>query len=136
MFTLSDAPIDAARLSADFADQGAGAVVFFEGRVRNRNEGRSVVRLHYEGAAEIASSEFARIEAELRETYAIIDVVCVHRVGTLRIGETAVWVGVLAGHRDAAFAACRAAIDEAKARLPIWKKEEYEDGTSGWINHP
>lgn len=136
MFVLSEAPIDAARLLAELTDNRAGAVVSFEGRVRNRNEGRGVVQLRYEGAPEIAAHEFARIETELRQTHPIIEISCVHRVGTLRIGETAVWVGVLAEHRDAAFAACRAAIDETKARLPIWKKEEYEDGASGWINHP
>ena len=67
--------------------------------------------------------------------FAILDARCVHRVGSLAIGDLAVWVGVIAAHRDAAFAACRFIIDEVKSRVPIWKNEHYADGESGWL-HP
>ena len=67
--------------------------------------------------------------------FAILDARCVHRIGDLAIGELAVWVGVSAAHRDAAFAACRYVIDEVKARVPIWKHERYADGDAGWL-HP
>ena len=107
----------------------------FEGWVRDHNEGRQVLRLGYQAYAPLAQSEAARILAEAREKFAIIDAHCVHRVGTLEIGELAVWVGVSAAHRDAAFAACRYVIDEVKKRVPIWKNEHYADGESGWL-HP
>ena len=67
--------------------------------------------------------------------FAVVDIRCVHRVGSLAIGELAVWVGVSAAHRDAAFATCRFVIDEVKRRVPIWKNEHYADGESGWL-HP
>ena len=75
------------------------------------------------------------ILAEAMRAFAITDVRCVHRTGSLAIGELAVWVGVSAAHRDAAFAACRFVIDEVKQRVPIWKNEHYADGESGWL-HP
>jgi molybdopterin synthase catalytic subunit len=63
-----------------------------------------------------------------------VSAVCIHRVGSLRIGDLAVWVGVSAAHRGAAFDACRFVIDETKARVPVWKKEHYADGDTAWIN--
>lgn len=111
-----------------------GAFVSFEGWVRNRNEGRDVVRLEYESYAPLAEKEGARIIAEACERWPITAARCVHREGLLAIGECAVWVGVSAPHRDEAFAACRYIIDEVKRRLPIWKKEYYVDGDSGWVN--
>ena len=71
---------------------------------------------------------------EARRKFAIVDAICIHRVGTLEIGDIAVWVGVTAAHRGAAFDACRYIIDEVKARVPIWKKEHYTGGDSGWVN--
>jgi molybdopterin synthase catalytic subunit len=114
----------------------AGALVVFEGRVRNVNQGRPVTCLEYEGAEALAGREFARIEADVLDRFDVLDVHCVHRVGTLKVGDIAVWIGVVAAHRAAAFEACRYTIDELKQRLPIWKKEVYTDGNSGWINSP
>lgn len=111
-------------------------MVTFEGRVRNRNQGRSVTRLEYESAEELARREFDRIREKTLANYEITDVLCVHRVGSLVVGDMAVWIGVVAPHRAAAFDACRYVIDELKQRLPIWKKEYYTDGDSGWINAP
>lgn len=136
MFALSEDALDPAALRPPLADPAGGAVVTFEGRVRNHNEGRAVLRLEYEGSPEIAANEFARIEAELRAAHNVLHIVCVHRVGLLQVGDLAVWAGVSAAHRADAFQACRVLIDELKARLPIWKKETYTDGQSGWINHP
>ncbi|HEX6832791.1 MAG TPA: molybdenum cofactor biosynthesis protein MoaE [Rudaea sp.] len=132
---LSDAPIDIAALARDLADAQAGACVTFEGWVRNRNEGRAVTRLDYQAYAALAQSEGERIIAQAREQFGIIQARCAHRVGSLAIGDLAVWVGVSAAHRDAAFAACRFIIDEVKRRVPIWKNEHYADGESGWL-HP
>ena len=78
--------------------------------------------------------EGERILAEARQRFGVARVACAHRVGPLAIGELAVWVGVSAAHRGEAFDACRYIIDEVKHRVPIWKKEYYQDGDSGWVN--
>jgi len=134
MFRLSAEPIDAAALQRGLDDARAGAVVAFEGRVRNHNEGQPVLSLAYEAYAALAEKEGARILAEAVAKFPVLKAACVHRVGHLQIGELAVWVGVAAAHRDAAFGACRYIIDETKARVPIWKKEHYASGASEWIN--
>ena len=134
MFRISTEPLDSAVLQRSLADAHAGACVTFEGWVRDHNEGQPVVALDYEAYAPLAEKEGLRILAEARERFAIRGAVCVHRVGALKIGELAVWVGVTAAHRGAAFDACRYLIDEMKARLPIWKKEHYTDGATVWIN--
>jgi molybdopterin synthase catalytic subunit len=134
MFSLSHTPIDTHALQAAMADRRAGGFVSFEGWVRETNEGRRVVQLEYEAFAPLAEKEAARIIAAAIHDYGVFDIRCVHRVGRLELGELAVWIGVSAQHRAAAFAACRFVIDEVKARVPIWKKEHYADGDSGWIN--
>jgi molybdopterin synthase catalytic subunit len=133
-FGLSAAPLDPTALQRALGDARAGACVTFEGRVRNHNDGRPVLALDYEAFAALAEREGARIVAEARERFDVLALACVHRIGALQIGDLAIWVGVAAAHRDAAFGACRYVIDEAKARVPIWKKEHYADGTSEWIN--
>ncbi|MEJ2603056.1 MAG: molybdenum cofactor biosynthesis protein MoaE [Gammaproteobacteria bacterium] len=131
---ISPHPIVPGELQTALAAPAAGACVGFEGRVRDHNEGRSVVRLEYEAYAPLAEREGARIIAEAAERWPIIEARCVHRTGVLEIGDCAVWVGVVSPHRDEAFAACRYIIDEVKVRLPIWKKEHYADGDSGWVS--
>ncbi len=133
-FRISADPLDPAALKPLLDDPHAGACVTFEGWVRNHNEGQPVQSLEYESFAALAEKEGARILAETREKFSITTAAGMHRTGHLQIGELAVWVGVSAAHRDAAFAACRYIIDEAKARLPIWKKEHYTGGASAWIN--
>jgi molybdopterin synthase catalytic subunit len=133
-FGLSAAPLDPTALQRALGDARAGACVTFEGRVRNHNDGRPVLALDYEAFAALAEREGARIVAEARERFDVLALACVHRIGALQIGDLAIWVGVAAAHRDAAFGACRYVIDEAKARVPIWKKEHYADGTSEWVN--
>lgn len=134
-FALSAAPVDVQTLQATLRDDRAGACTSFEGRVRNHNDGRAVDGLRYEAYVELAEREGHAILDEAVARFAIIDARCVHRIGTLAIGEVAVWVGVSAAHRDAAFAACRWIIDEVKARVPIWKHERYREGDAGWL-HP
>ena len=133
-FRISPLPIEPARLDRELLDARAGACVTFAGWVRDHNEGRAVASLDYEAFAPLAEREGARILEEARTRFEILGVACVHRVGALQIGDLAVWVGVSAAHRGAAFEACRYVIDEAKARLPIWKKEHYANGTSEWVN--
>jgi molybdopterin synthase catalytic subunit len=135
VFALSDTDIDAAVLARELAHASAGACVSFEGRVRDHSDGRAVCGLAYQAYAALAEAEGARIVAEAMRQFPIVDARCVHRIGALEIGDLAVWVGVSAAHRDAAFAACRYLIDEVKRRVPIWKNERYADGESGWL-HP
>ncbi len=134
MFRISTTPIHPAELKPLLSDAHAGACVEFEGWVRNHNEGRPVLALDYEAFAPLAEKEGERILAEAKTKFPICEAVCVHRVGSLAIGDLAVWVGVSSAHRGAAFDACRYIIDEAKARVPIWKKEHYADGSSDWVN--
>ncbi|MBS0589128.1 MAG: molybdenum cofactor biosynthesis protein MoaE [Proteobacteria bacterium] len=134
-FEIRDRAIDTAELAGELASVQAGASVVFEGWVRDHNEGRCVQRLDYQAYAPLALREGERILDEAREKFAIVQTRCVHRVGALALGDLAVWVGVSAAHRDAAFEACRYIIDEVKRRVPIWKNEHYADGESGWL-HP
>jgi len=133
-FKLTRAAIDARALADGLHDTRAGACVTFEGRVRARNGGRAVRALDYETYAPLARKEGDRILAEARRRFSITKAVCVHRTGSLGLGDVAVWVGVTAGHRRAAFEACRYIIDQTKARLPIWKREHYAGGATEWIN--
>ncbi len=134
MFTLSPETIDSASLRVKLEDASAGGCVTFEGWVRNENEGRDVRQLEYEGYEAVAVKEGQKVLDEALEKFDVVHAECVHRVGRLDIGDMAVWIGVSAGHRAAAFDACRYIIEEIKHRLPIWKKETYADGDSGWLN--
>ena len=134
-FVLSDHPLDAAALQARLADPGAGAWLCFEGRVRDHHQARSVLGLRYEVYRELALREGERILAEAVERFGLCQAFAAHRVGTLEVGELAVWVGVSAGHRDAAYAANRWIIDAIKADVPIWKHERYAEGDAAW-QHP
>jgi molybdopterin synthase catalytic subunit len=135
MFAISEAPIDVVRLQRGLEADAAGAVVYFEGRVRSYNDGRAVNGLSYQAYVELAEAEGRRIVEEARRQFDVERVSCVHRVGDLALGDVAVWAGVSAGHRAAAFDACRYVIDEVKARVPIWKREHYVEGDSEWL-HP
>lgn len=134
MFEMLSEPIQDGPLRARLQSARAGALVVFEGWVRNHNEGFAVEALEYEAFAEMALLEADKILAEARERWAIEAIVGAHRMGLLQIGEIAVWVGVSAAHRGEAFAACQYAMDEIKRRLPIWKKEHYRDRPSEWVN--
>jgi molybdopterin synthase catalytic subunit len=133
-FQLVRDPIDPGALRASLADPACGGFATFEGWVRDHNEGRRVRHLEYEAYDELAVREARRILAEAGARFGIAHAACAHRLGDLAVGELAVWVGVSAAHRHEAFLACRYIIDEIKHRLPIWKKEHYLDGDSGWVN--
>ncbi|MFA7329985.1 MAG: molybdenum cofactor biosynthesis protein MoaE [Candidatus Delongbacteria bacterium] len=132
-FSLSDTPLAPEALARDLCHDGAGALVVFEGRVRDENEGRAVLRLDYEAYEVLCLKEGGRILDEARTRFGLLGACGVHRTGSLELGECAIWVGALAAHRGAAFDACRWIIDELKQRLPIWKREHYRDGTTGWV---
>jgi len=133
-FGFSTAPLDVPALSRGLADRSCGGFVSFEGWVRDHNEGLAVTRLEYEAFEALGVKEGERIVAEACERFGITRIACVHRLGVLGIGDVAVWVGAAAAHRDEAFRACRFVIDEVKHRVPVWKKEHYVNGDSGWVN--
>jgi molybdopterin synthase catalytic subunit len=133
-FSFSRTPLAPETYRGALQDPAAGGYACFEGWVRNHNEGLAVTRLEYEAFEALANKEGELIVAEAIERHGVLKAACVHRVGSLDIGEIAVWVGVSSRHRGEAFAACRYIIDEVKHRLPIWKKEHYVNGDSGWVN--
>ncbi len=134
MIEVTRDPIDPSALQRSLSDPGAGGYCAFEGWVRNENDGHEVERLEYEAYEPLVIAEGEKVLAEARERFGYLAARCVHRVGLLEIGECAVWIGVASKHRDEAFRACRYIIDEIKQRLPIWKKEHYVSGDSGWVN--
>ncbi len=133
-FRFSSVPVDATPLRAELMHVSCGGFATFEGWVRDHNEGQPVRRLEYEAFEQLGVAEGEKIIAEACARYAVERALCVHRVGDLALGEVAVWVGVAGAHRDEAFKACRYIIDEVKHRVPIWKKEYYVSGDSGWVN--
>ncbi len=132
-FSLTDQAIDITSLTAEMHDPAAGAEVTFDGRVRNSNDGRLVSGLEYQAYPALALATGHRILAEEATRHSLLRALAIHRTGPLEIGESAVWVGVAAAHRGAAFEATRAIMERFKYELPIWKKETYSDGSTGWI---
>jgi molybdopterin synthase catalytic subunit len=117
---------------AEVADDAAGAIATFTGTVRSASRGRDVQYLEYEAYTEMAESVMAGLAAVLKERYELHDVAIHHRTGRVAIGEASVVIAVSAAHRQDALAACKAAIDELKSTVPLWKKEVYEGGEE-WI---
>ena len=137
VFELSGDPLDVAELNARVGDPSCGAVVTFTGVTRESNRGQDVVRLDYEAFDAMAGPEMARIYDDCRARFADADerrlrMLCVHRTGTVGVGEPSVVIAVASPHRDAAFQAARFLIDTLKERLPVWKREVYGDGHH-WI---
>jgi molybdopterin synthase catalytic subunit len=126
-------PIDLAALQP--ATPSDGALCLFVGVVRNENAGRPVRHLEYEAYEEMAIPLMQQIAADAHRQWPVTEVRMVHRLGRLEIGEASVAVAVVSSHRAEAFAACRYVIDTLKARVPIWKKEYYADG-SAWLEGP
>src|SRR6185295_4468026 len=91
------------------------------------------LRLEYEAYETLACREGERILREAMEAYPVRAMACVHRLGGLEVGECALWIGVASAHRREAFLACSQALEEIKARLPIWKREHYADGNAEWV---
>ena len=132
MFRLTDKAINLEELVEFVTDPDAGAIATFIGTTRNNNEGRRVIALDYDGYPEMAEKELARIGEDAKTKWPICRMAIIHRLGPVQITEASVIIAVSAGHRDAAFAACRFAIEEIKKTVPIWKKEVYEGGEI-WI---
>ena len=132
MFRVTDTPIDLQALVDCVTDPEAGAIATFIGTTRNNNQGRKVIALDYEAYPEMAEKELARLGEEAKRKWQICRIAIVHRIGPVQITEPSVIIAVSAAHREAAFAACRFAIEEIKKTVPIWKKEVYEGGEI-WI---
>jgi len=133
-FSVSATAIDPVAARQSVADNSCGALVVFEGWIRDHNEGQAVERLEYEVYRPLAVKEGTIIIAEAVEKFGISHVMCIHREGLLELSDIAVIVCVSSPHRGEAFDACRYIIDEVKSRLPIWKKEHYLSGISEWVN--
>jgi molybdopterin synthase catalytic subunit len=130
---LTREPIDILTILAEPSSESSGAVVTFQGIVRDHSRGKRVIRLHYEAYEEMALAELDRLAGAMEARPAVEFVKVVHRLGTLGVGETAVCIVVGAPHRSDAFDACRDLIDGLKETVPIWKKEYYQDGEQ-WIH--
>lgn len=134
-FALLDIDIDESRLKAMLDDDGCGAFVCFEGRVRNHNNATSVERLSYYGYENLALNQGRAIIEAAKQRFEITHATAIHRIGALEIGDVAVWVGVVSAHRYPAFDACRWILDTIKADIPVWKQEYYEDDSSKWLSN-
>ena len=128
LILLVPGPIDADALIRHVRTGADGAIVTFDGCVRNQSHGRRTLYLDYEAYESMALGKMLEIAAEVHAKFPIDRVAVAHRLGRLEIGETSVFIAVSAPHRAAAFDACRYAIDTLKRSVPIWKKEYFEDG--------
>ena len=126
-------PLSVDEIQAVAADPAAGAVVVFAGAVRDHDHGRGVTALSY-SAHPSAAAELSRVAEKIAASHQIVSLAVAHRTGDLQIGDLAVVAAVGAEHRQVAFAACHALIDELKATVPIWKHQLFADGTSEWVN--
>lgn len=135
MIEITADPIDYAALTEQVRHHNAGAVVLFLGTVREMTGDRRTASLDYEAYPEMAESKLREIEQQAREKWSVQEVAAVHRTGHMDLGEISVAVAVSAAHRDEAFTAGRFIIDELKLQVPIWKKENWADGTTEWV-HP
>jgi molybdopterin synthase catalytic subunit len=132
MFRVTKEPLSLQELVNFVTDPEAGAIATFIGTTRNNNEGRRVIALDYDAYSEMAERELKRIGDDAQSKWPLCRMAIVHRIGPVEITQASVMIAVSSAHRDAAFAACRFAIEEIKKTVPIWKKELYEGGEL-WI---
>ena len=135
MIQLTRDAIDSQALIAQVTTPAAGAVVLFLGTVREFTDGQQTVALDYEGYPEMAERKLAELEHAAHHRWSLVDVALVHRLGHLELTEASVAVAVSAAHRGEAFAAATWLIDTLKQVVPIWKRENFADGTTEWV-HP
>ncbi len=132
---LTQGPIDTASLLDEVASSQAGAVVLFLGTVREMTSGRRTVALDYECYPEMARRKMDELATEAHARWPLSGCAIVHRLGHLELGEASVAVAVSSPHRGQAFEAARWLIDTLKQVVPIWKKENWDDGSTQWV-HP
>jgi molybdopterin synthase catalytic subunit len=134
MFKVTTEPLKVQEVNDLVKRPTDGAVVTFDGIVRNNFDGRPVDYLEYEAYAAMAEKKLAEIAAEVQQKFAVGEVAMVHRIGRLEIGESSIVIAVAAPHRHAAFEACAYAMDRVKEDVPVWKKEFFADGQAHWVN--
>jgi molybdopterin synthase catalytic subunit len=132
---LRDTPLDVAEVVDALDDEASGGLTLFVGRVRDHDHGRGVRELEY-SAHPTALEALRRVCAEVAERYDVHAIAAVHRVGRLAIGDIAVVVATTSAHRGTAFDASRDLIDTLKAEVPIWKHQQFTDGTEEWVGTP
>src|SRR6266550_4922747 len=135
MICLTREPIDYYALTEQVRQPGCGAVVTFLGTVRDLTGDRVTVALDYEAYPGMAEKKMAEIEADTRSRWPVGEIALSHRLGRLEVGDVSVAVAVSCPHRSEAFEAYRHAIDRLKELVPIWKKENWADGSTEWV-HP
>ena len=135
MVRLTPDPIDHAALTEAVRRPDCGAVVTFLGTVRDLTGDQVTVALDYEAYPDMAQKKLALVEEETRSRWPVGEMALVHRLGHLEVGDVSVAVAVSCPHRGEAFEACRHAIDRLKELVPIWKKENWADGSAEWV-HP
>lgn len=135
MIELTRGPIDTAGLTERVRSDQAGAVVLFLGTVREMTDGRQTVALDYDAHDEMALAQMQRLYDETCERWPVIKAGIIHRLGHLELGDVSVAVAVSCPHRHQAFEAGRHLIDRLKEVVPIWKQENWADGTTEWV-HP
>ena len=135
MTSITHEPIDTAALLHEAGSTKAGAVVLFLGTTRELTDGKRTASLDYDCYPEMAEKKLAELESEARRRWPIVKCCIVHRCGHLELGEASVAIAVSCAHRKDAFAAGQWLIDTIKEVVPIWKKENWADGTSEWV-HP
>lgn len=135
MIELTHDVIDYHQLTEDVRSDQAGAVVLFLGTVREMTGDRRTLALDYDAFPAMAIAKMEELEAQAREKWPVINVAISHRLGHLELGEISVAVAVSSPHRDVAFEAGRFLIDTLKVTVPVWKKENWDDGTTEWV-HP
>jgi molybdopterin synthase catalytic subunit len=133
MTELRSEPLSVDEIRAAAADPAVGAIAMFIGTVRDHDHGRGVSALSY-SAHPSAAAELGRVAEKIVASYSIVSLAVVHRTGDLEVGDLAVVAAVGAEHRDVAFAACHALIDQLKASVPIWKHQIFTGGDSEWVN--
>lgn len=129
---VTEQEIATPRMASMAGDPRCGAVVTFDGVVRDHDDGRGVLRLEY-SAHPSAQQVIEQVAAEVAGRYPAAVIALAHRVGPLTVGESALVCAVAAPHRKLAFAACDDLVDTVKQRLPIWKHQVFTDGTEEWV---
>lgn len=135
MIRLTNQPIDYQQLTESVRDHAAGAAVLFLGTVREMTGELQTTALDYDAYPEMALAKMEEIASEARDKWNLTKIAIEHRLGHLELGEISIAVAVSSPHRGDSFEAGRYLIDELKIRVPIWKKENWADGTTEWV-HP
>ena len=133
MIEIIENKIEFERLNKELYNPTCGGVVTFEGRVRNHNDSKEVLKLVYDCYKPMALKVLEEIQNEALKKWYVKKIIAVHRIGEIPIGDIAVWIGVTSVHRKESFEACQFMINEIKHKVPIWKKETYFAGLTKWV---